>query len=316
MTIQKVAREPRFLRPQLAFESARMSFEAFLRAANPDGRQFVLLPAFIGWSAREGSGVFDPIRNLGLSYKFYPMTDDLRIDLDRLADLLRRHPVRVLVLIHYFGYVDPAYEQAVELARQAGALILEDEAHAMLSDLVGGVCGRAGDAAIFSLHKMLPVQSGGRLLFNSPDHPLLAAVAEAAALDCAVGLDYDLAEIARLRVENARRVERLLPALEGVIDPLWPGLPEGTVPQTYPVLVRSGSRDELYFRLNHAGYGVVSLYHTMVAELDAATFPAAHRLARRILNLPVHQDACPEQIETMVAELGRQARLVAEAVSA
>lgn len=120
--------------------------------------------------------------------------------------------------------------------------------------------------------------------------------------------DFDLGRIAQRRVENALLVEELLSPLNNAVDPLWPRLPAATVPQTYPVVVRGVSRDELYFRMNDAGFGVVSLYHTMVEELEAERFPASHRLARRILNLPIHQDAEREQIEAMVRELERQVR--------
>ena len=307
MLISKVAREPRFLRPALPFVSARRAFGAFLDAADLADDVAVLLPAFIGWSANEGSGVFDPVRERALPVRFYPMTDTLRIDVEGLAASLEQHPGAVLVLIHYFGYVDPAYDAALDLARRHGAIVLEDEAHAMLTDLVGGRSGRAGDASVFSLHKMLPVPTGGTLVFNVPTHPFLARVEPD---DERQGhpWDYDLHAIAARRVENARIVAEEITALAGDVTPLWAALPEGIVPQTYPVVVEHVSRDALYFGMNAAGYGVVSLYHTMISELSAEAFPDAHRLARRILNLPVHQDAQPDQLRAMVGELGRQIR--------
>jgi dTDP-4-amino-4,6-dideoxygalactose transaminase len=305
--IEKLAREQRFLRPVLPYGTAREAQQVFLEAARLAEDEVVLLPAFIGWSAREGSGLFDPIQNLGLAYRFYPVTADLRVDVDGFAELLRRERVGVVILVHYFGYVDPGYPVLVELAREHGArLVLEDEAHAMLSDWVGGVCGRAGDACIVSLHKLFPVATGGALVFNTPRHEMLGRIDAPDGGSGALGFDF--AEIARRRVRNAALVEELLPELADEVVPLWPGLPEGVVPQTYPVVIRRASRNDLYFRMNEAGFGVVSLYHTLVKELSADDFPASHQLARQIMNLPVHQDAEPHQIRAMMEELGRQVR--------
>ena len=304
--IEKLAREQRFLRPVLPYGTAREAQQVFLEAAGLAVDEVVLLPAFIGWSAREGSGLFDPIQNLGLAYRFYPVTADLRVDVDAFAELLRRERVGVVILVHYFGYVDPAYPVLVELARAHGArLVLEDEAHAMLSDWVGGICGRAGDACIVSLHKLFPVATGGALVFNTPAHPMLDRIATPGSPRA---LEFDFAGIARRRVRNARLVEELLGGLADEVAPLWPGLPEDVVPQTYPVVIRRASRNDLYFRMNEAGFGVVSLYHTLVKELSAEDFPASHELARRIMNLPVHQDAEPDQIRAMMEELGQQVR--------
>lgn len=174
--------EERFTRPYSMHKNARSAFKSFLGTVCPKGDEVVLLPAYIGWSSKEGSGVFDPVQELGLPYAFYRLDDRLRIDLAHLESTLRGGRVRVMVIIHYFGYVDPGYERAVELARRYGAFVLEDEAHAMFTDLIGGCSGRLGDACIFSLHKMLPVKDGGMLLWNVglsglPDCSLFPAMA-------------------------------------------------------------------------------------------------------------------------------------------
>lgn len=221
MIIEKHARGGEQSRRAYAgFPSARSAFAVLLRAVVPPGDGSVLLPAYIGWSPREGSGVFDPIAELGLPHAFYRVDRRLRLDLDHLEEVLRTTRVRVLVLIHYFGYVDPCYRQAAALARQHGALVLEDEAHALLTDLVGGASGRVGDACLFSLHKMLPVGSGGLLVVNPSGDPRLREIAPA---DPNVRLpwEYDLAELAARRRENAAHLHRLLVPLAAHIEPLW-----------------------------------------------------------------------------------------------
>jgi len=95
----------------------------------------------------------------------------------------------------------------------------------------------------------------------------------------------------------------LLCTLQGKVDPLFPAVPEGVVPQTLPVLILNRPRDTLYFELNNLGYGVVSLYHTLIEPIREADFPESHWLSKRILNLPVHQDASVEMLEAMVVQI-------------
>jgi dTDP-4-amino-4,6-dideoxygalactose transaminase len=288
-------------RPHRMFSSARAAFKALLRAADSDG-SVVLLPAYIGWSATEGSGVFDPVAELGLPYAFYRVDDRLRIDLDDLEEQLRQYRIGVAVFIHYFGSVDPSYPEAVQKAKNHGALVLEDEAHAMLTDLIAGVSGRLGDACIFSLHKMLPVREGGMLLVNSGRESLLERI-PVETTDAPSPWDFDLREIAARRRRNTEVLSDLLQPLAGEIDPLWKEMRMQEVAQTFPVIVRNVSRDRLYFAMNECGFGVVSLYHTLISAIPRETFPASYWVAERILNLPVHQDAGPEQLQAMVDAL-------------
>lgn len=57
--------------------------------------------------------------------------------------------------------------------------------------------------------------------------------------------------------------------------------------------------------MNEAGFGVVSLYHTMIDAISDRDFPDSHRLARTIFNLPVHPDATPAALAAMVDRLGQ-----------
>lgn len=290
-----------YARRIIPFRSAREAFGAILKALDiAPGR--VLLPAYIGWSPKEGSGVFDPIASLHIDYSFYALDERLRIDLDSLRTELQGGCIRVLVIIHYFGYVDPSYEEAVRMAREHGVFVLEDEAHAMLSDVVGGICGRLGDACIYSFHKMLPVESGGAAVINDPESPLLEALT--ADPGCALTLrDFDLNRIAGKRRANSVVLDKLVCELAPGIMPLFgaPGCRE--FPQSYPVLIRNGSRDRIYHEMNAAGFGVVSLYHTLISQISADCFPAAVEISHHILNLPVHQDASDDALEAMVREL-------------
>ena len=301
MVIPKLAEDVHRLRRAIAlFPSARSAFKAILQEVAPRGDRVVLLPAYIGWSDREGSGVFDPIRELGLPFAFYRVSRSLEIDVADLEVKIRRHPRAALLVIHYFGRVDPSYDQVVELARTSGAELIEDEAHALLTDLIGGRSGRGGAHAFFSLHKLLPLSGGGAWVRNGqPSEDGRAA---------RVLLSFDLASIANVRRANHEKLTQLLQPLQDRVRPLWPVLASHEVPQTYPVILDSRGlgrefRDRVYARLNERGFGVVSLYHTLVEAIPPDEFQDSFELSRRILNLPVHQDVATSRIYDMVAEL-------------
>jgi len=303
--IAKVARDAApYQRRFIPFSSARSAFGAFLRAVHAE-QAGVLLPAYIGWSPREGSGVFDPVIETNTPYSFYRLNARLEIDLADLRAALDRQQPRVLLLIHYFGYPDPAYDDVIRIARERGVIVLEDEAHALLTDLVGGVTGRRGAASLVSLHKLLPVETGGGLLVNPEGDELCREIVGDASAEHP--WNFDLATLARRRRENAATIAAGLGPLAGRIDPLWE-LPELVVPQTFPVLVRGTSRDHLYEQMNASGFGVVSLYHTLVDAIPRKDFPISHELARTVMNLPVHQAASTDQLAAMLDELDRITR--------
>jgi dTDP-4-amino-4,6-dideoxygalactose transaminase len=264
----------------------------------------ILLPAYIGWSPREGSGVFDPIRAIGLEPVFYHMSEDLHIDKEDFVSKLADKPIRYSLIIHYFGFVDENYPELISALNDRNVVSVEDSAHALLTDLVGEGCGRLAAASIFSLHKILPVTSGGLLAipcnssYNwiSRDHD----VDEHGRLD---PWEYDLHEISRRRVHNYQYLVEKLNKYDEWIRPLRPVLKNSEVPQTVPVRIMHGSRDDLYHSMNALGFGVVSLYHTLIDEIDRLSYSTEIALSQHILNLPIHQDISNDLLDKMVEAL-------------
>lgn len=240
----------------------------------------------------------DPLRALSLDPLFYRLTEDLSIDLDHFRERIDEGGIRAVLTVHYFGRVDPAAEEAIAMARERKLPVLEDEAHSWLSDIVAGRGGRCGEASIASLHKLLPSRSGGLLMLNTPTIPGETAQPLTDIMD---PFAYDLHRIANRRRENAAHLHRLVrQELGGVIEPLWPCWPGEDVPQTFPVRVLGLDRNLLYEDLNAAGYGAVTLYHTLVGEITPEEFPISHEISQKILNLPIHQDAGESDLAGMV----------------
>ena len=172
--IPKTAVDPAgFAAPSLFYGAAREGMQDFLAQpavwrAEP---RRILLPSFIGWSAHEGSGVFDPVTQLGLEADFYDLSRNLEIDLPSLRRRLSEQQYDVVVVIHYFGRTERAVDRVRALTDEHGALLLEDLAHAWFTHALGGPAGRTGEVSLYSLHKMLPMPKsrGGMIVYRNPD---------------------------------------------------------------------------------------------------------------------------------------------------
>lgn len=290
-----------FRRPAFFYNSAREGFHDFLRHYCTTPEHGVLLPAFVGWSPREGSGVFDPVRNLNLTGAFYDLRDDLSVDVERLSAQAATGRFSVLVVIHYYGRSEPRIEEIRALAHQHHLVLVEDLAHGLFTALRGGPAGRCGDLSLFSLHKMLPLPNGGLVTYNNSH---LATGLHQSRPDLATELlSYDLAAIAQRRRRNFLGLtQRLLslPQHGRSFRLIWPRLNEFDVPQTLPVYIEGDRRDQLYAQMNERGIGAVSLYHTLVEEVQT-THPNMVELSNHVMNLPCHQDLAANDFDSVVS---------------
>jgi dTDP-4-amino-4,6-dideoxygalactose transaminase len=75
------------------------------------------------------------------------------------------------------------------------------------------------------------------------------------------------------------------------------------VPQSFPILLEEADRFEVYTRMNEIGYGVVSLYHTLIEPLRNENYFRSKKIADNILNLPLHQDISEEELGNMCEKL-------------
>jgi dTDP-4-amino-4,6-dideoxygalactose transaminase len=173
-----VARYERALRDLLglpavhAVDSGRAAMVAALRASAVKGRGEVIVPSFVC------PAVIDAVRAAGGTAVLAdsdPGTPNLSAA--HVAELIgeRTHAV---IAPHVFGI--PANVHALdELARRAGAVLIEDCAHAIGATVDGVRVGRTGTFAVFSTNFDKPFTTGfgGALAVNDPRH---AAAVEAA----------------------------------------------------------------------------------------------------------------------------------------
>ena len=313
MIVSKTAVKPEtFLQPALFYRSAREGMRDFLIHTLKSTSEGVLLPAFIGWSRREGSGVFDPVLEVDAQAGFYDLNADLTVNLADLEQRLASDLFRVLVVIHYFGRTEPQIAAIKALTNQYGVLLVEDLAHGFFSALGVGHAGTYGDVRLFSLHKMFPLQYGG--LVSYANAALLNGQESTMPQLAASILSYDWKAIGNARRQNFLALTELLQSLPecGVtFELMWPHLDESDVPQTLPIRIVGSGRDAIYAAMNAAGFGMVSLYHTLI-EAVTGDFDGLTELSRHIINFPVHQDVPTSALGAMVnsfrQELGAQLR--------
>lgn len=125
----------------------------------------------------------DALLAAGVRPRFYPVGENLSVDVEQIAARIGPSTAAVY-LIHYAGFPGPV-EALGALCREHGIALIEDCAHALASHVGDRPLGSFGDAAVFSLPKVVPVPNGGIVLIRGgwPDsngtlrRPSTAAVA-------------------------------------------------------------------------------------------------------------------------------------------
>lgn len=294
--ISKTAeRAENFKKDLFYYNSARDAFRNILNECNKQEKVTLLLPGYIGISPNEGSGIFDPVIDSGIKYIFYKIDKDLSINIESLESIISSVNNKILVLlVHYFGYVDSNINRIIEICREKDAIIIEDSAHALYTDFIDHACGMYGDYVLYSLHKMLPFRSGGMLKINKKTEIKILGNR------CTDNnpFEYNLYDIAVKRKANACLWNDLVMGHENAIGILR-SYDNTVTPQTFPIIINNYDRNQLYFKLNEAGYGAVSLYHTMIDQIKNSDNEDAVWLSQHIINMPVHQDTDSEDIKKM-----------------
>ena len=305
MIITKNAQQQGFLQDKAYYKSARSALQDILSGLHFSTGDVLYLPNYIGISPQEGSGIYDPVMQTNTPHTFYALDEQLHIDVKRLGEQIiqeSRH-IKAILLVHYFGFVDPSLIYISRICRDHKIILIEDCAHAFYTEYVDHACGQIGDVVIYSLHKMLPCNQGGLLKWRATydNIRLENALTNIPAYMCP--FSYDIAHIADIRKRNA---VYLLDELDKrcLTCKLRPLVTKKQVlentPQTLPVQVLFMDRFQFYNELNGKGFGVVSLYHTLIEPLQRCQDSRAFQTSQIILNLPVHQDADEESLSAMM----------------
>jgi dTDP-4-amino-4,6-dideoxygalactose transaminase len=143
------------------FFSGRYALAAGVKALGLADHDHVLMPSY-------NCGVeIDPIRHAGPGIKYYRVKQNLIADMNDLRSKIDGKTKAILVT-HYLGFPQPL-DQIGAICKQHGIFLIEDCAHAFLSNDKDKPLGSFGDISIFSFRKTLPIPNGGALVINNED---------------------------------------------------------------------------------------------------------------------------------------------------
>lgn len=285
----------------LYYRQARQGMHDVIEKMHSAGMiEHVYIPGYVGWSPKEGSGIFDSISTVkGIDICYYKMTYDLWIDENDLFQKVNADKSLVLI-VNYFGFRDNKAFSIIEKLKERNVYIMEDNAHGFFTWHEHKELD--SDIVIFSLHKMFPFEDGGSLIIRNPSLIKLPLTGKAFPEINKNPYDYRVHEIAEKRKGNYAALQKALLFAEnnGFVESIRSlGYLNDNVPQTYPIRIKIGDRNRIYSLMNDAGFGVVSLYHTMIDDLQNEDNMEAVQLSKCILNLPVHQDVNMDEYAQM-----------------
>lgn len=250
----------------------------------------VLIPSYIGYTDREGSGVFDPIEAQNANPEFYKLNNDLSIDMDNFKTLVETKKYNSALVIHYFGFCRNDMRYIKNICKQNNVLLIEDCAHAFYLHEKESLLGKYGDFSFYSLHKYLPTNSGG-VLQNNTNVVVNSSLPEEKKInqqDLEHYAQADFSGIAKKRSENYKIYEKNIRQFSDI--KIMYELKDGDIPQTFPILIKNGNREKLYFYLMEREAPTTALYYRLISQINPKEFPLSHKISCEILNLPVHQD--------------------------
>ena len=272
--------------------AARISFRTILENLDFSSEKQLLLPAYIGITDREGSGVLDPVLQTNTPYKFYALDKNLSAIKKNLYDLIKSKKFRALLVIHYFGFCQNDMEEISCLCKKYDVMIIEDCAHTMLSVTPYGQLGKLGDFSFNSIHKILATDDGGCLRVNNIEYEELLKKPQRRRPKAETYNMIALADLDAIREKRRFNYLQLMELIKDYpgIEIMYPDLPEGIAPHNFPIIVENGKREEMYFKLIERGIPVVALYYRMIEPIISGNYSDSLYVSENILNLPVHQD--------------------------
>lgn len=286
-------------------KSARVAFSHILKNLFSDSNKKILMPSYIGETDKEGSGVFDPVRENKLSFEFYSVNNDLAANVEEIREKISTGEFGAVLVIHYFGFAQSNIEAIAELCRNFKVVLIEDCAHSMFTHHKGKVIGNFGDFSFFSIHKLIPSIDGGffRVNNNLLHIPNVVEVEKKISLNTLeLYARSEFTDINKKRVENFDHyLEKW--KLHDLVTPMYSKLPDSVVPLNFPILIKNGLREKVYFKLIEKEILTCSLYYRLIEEIDKSAFPLSFEISNSILNLPVHQEMDKPAIDYILKNL-------------
>jgi dTDP-4-amino-4,6-dideoxygalactose transaminase len=256
----------------------------------------ILLPAYVGLSLEEGSGILDPVIDSGLKFQFYKIDKEFNPVIDDLKEKIKQFSPNYLLFVNYFGWEITNRDELLELVKSFGIISIEDNAHCLENLFAEDEVNQEADYQIYSIHKFLGTQSGGAIKSR---HSLDGIIDTIQMHDLLEFSKCSPLSILAKRMKNFHSLMRYLRTSEQEIYSLL----HKTAPRTalnLPIIFKNHETRHLYYtKLTEAGIMPTALYHRLTPQIHKEDFGLSYSLSDRILNLPIHQDVDDSQIEIM-----------------
>jgi dTDP-4-amino-4,6-dideoxygalactose transaminase len=262
----------------------------------------VLIPAYIGLSLEEGSGVFDPIRSTKSDYTFYEVDMNLNPVISDLTNKIIHFQPTHIVIINYFGWIISNRKEINKLIRQnSNAKIIEDWAHDMTPFYNREIIDHLADYELYSAHKLLPVEDGG-ICFTSESNHGLSESAKIYNLRDIICYNFD--EISANRNKNYVYLKKSLSGNKNIQIMFENASQKMLTPLNFPITFRSKEeRHEAYSKMIGKNIYPTSLYHRLIPEIEISEYPNSFAVSNTILNLPIHQDVRKDDLDKIIGIL-------------
>ena len=207
----------KFLKKEYFFPKGRLALFQALKLLKLNKKNKILLPSYIGISKKEGSGVFDPIRQLGVGYEFYKLNDDLSVNEKDFGKKIKQHDIKTALVIHYFGFCQKNFKYILKTCRDNQKYLIEDCAQAFNSLYRHRRLGTYGDIGFYSIHKFLPTDNGGILLINNNNIEIPENMKDEISLQTLKILyKSDIEQISKIRRENYLYTLKRIKSIRGL----------------------------------------------------------------------------------------------------
>lgn len=282
-------------------ESCRNAISQILSSTSSTTK--ILLPAYVGLSLEEGSGILDPVKDSNTHFEFYDIDANLDPDLESLASMLTSFNPTYVLVVNYFGFLCANRTQVFELLSEHTVCVIEDFAH-----LVEPLRGRRSfpqlsDFEVFSLHKTFGAGVGGGALLCKSINDSFKDTISSESLKTFVKSDLDYIAESRLRNYEYLKVGLDLPACD-CVKPFFSDQRKPVLPLNFPLRIRNMEmRHELYETLVKGGIIPTALYHRLVDEIQSDRFPTSINISQTILNLPTHQDVVKADLDFIIEKV-------------
>lgn len=304
MKIEKEATGIRNSRNFVFFtDSCRDGIKQVLRTSSNPTK--ILLPAYVGLSLVEGSGILDPVKESGTEFDFYEVDSNLDPELTSLeSQIIRFNPTHVL-LVNYFGFLIGNRESAFSIMSKYPVCVIEDFAHLIEPLRDHQTISMKASYEVYSLHKIIGTGlGGGALVSDIPNLPMEDTIPKSSLLHYTKS---DLNYISKIRWRNFNYLEDKIDwNSKEIFTRFFSDGRRPIIPLNFPIKLSSKDlRHKLYEFLTGVKIFPTALYHRLVPEITQECYPISMEIANTVLNLPIHQDIGPKELNLIIKAMQR-----------